>query len=172
MPKAQSGDLGEAALVDRLTELFQGILPPMACRILAALLVTDEPHLSSRELAEHLSASSSSISTMARLLNSLGLVDREVSVETRRDLFRIELDAWQRAQLNGDEELRKLLHTLDDEVMAREPHSVSAVKLRSMRDFYTFLLEDTPQVFQRYERWLEAGGVRKAWPEDAARLEG
>ncbi|WP_283135863.1 MarR family transcriptional regulator [Rhizohabitans arisaemae] len=172
MPPAQSGDHDESVLVDRLNELFQGILPPMACRILAALLITDEPHLSSRDLAEHLSASSSSISTMARLLNSLGLVDRDVSVETRRDLFSVDSEAWPRTQLNGQEELRGLLLALNDAVMSREPHSASAVKLRSMRDFYTFMYDDAPHVLARYAQWLEADSVKKAWPEDAARLEG
>ncbi|MEJ2288705.1 MAG: MarR family transcriptional regulator, partial [Deinococcales bacterium] len=51
-------------------------LPRMAGRVLGALLVADPPEQSADELVATLHASRSSVSTMTRLLEGAGLIER------------------------------------------------------------------------------------------------
>jgi len=63
--------------------------PRMAGRILGCLLISEQPHLSSTEIAEMLQASKGSLSTMTRFLLQMGLIERVGLPGRRRDYFQI-----------------------------------------------------------------------------------
>src|SRR5690349_19488613 len=91
--KQDSGGLDEREFAEEFAPLIPAV-PPIAGRMLGLLLVTNEPQLSSRDLMDQLGVSSASVSNMGRLLIHGGLVVRNVSPETRRDLFTLRSDAW------------------------------------------------------------------------------
>lgn len=71
-------------------------VPRIAGKILGYLLVCDPPTRTQRELAEMLSASRGSVSTMTRLLERFGWIER-VSVPGQRQVrYRVGADAWAR----------------------------------------------------------------------------
>src|SRR5207249_4240256 len=63
-------------------------------KILAHLLVCDEAQQSQQDLADGLGASISSVSTMTRLVEQLGLVERVAQPNERRVFYRVRPDAW------------------------------------------------------------------------------
>jgi len=66
-----------------------------AGRIFALLLTSDRPY-SLDELADELQVSKASVSTNARMLESLGFIERVSSLGDRRDFYRVEHDPWER----------------------------------------------------------------------------
>ncbi len=69
-------------------------MPRMAGRILALLLISEEPHLSIGDMTEALGASKGSISTMLRLLMQIGLVEKIVIPGKRRDHYCVDGKLW------------------------------------------------------------------------------
>jgi len=83
--------------VDRVASLFEHDgLPPIAGRIFARLLVSDEPR-SLDQLAEDLGVSKASASTNARLLAQFGLVEPVRLPGSRRDYYRTADDLFERS---------------------------------------------------------------------------
>jgi len=148
-----TGDLDEREFAGQLAPLIPAV-PPIAGRMLGLLLVTNEPHLSSRDLMDQLGVSSASVSNMGRLLIHGGLVVRTVSPETRRDLFSLRSDAWVSQWQDFVAIAEKTLAVLDD-ALARQPHdqSVSRKKLEETRDHYAFLVQDLPLQQERFRKW-------------------
>lgn len=66
--------------------------PRMAGRIFALLLLKEEPTLTQAEIADALRASTGSVSTMTRLLEQIGFVQRVSVPGQRRDRFRLTPD--------------------------------------------------------------------------------
>ena len=67
-------------------------LPRMAGRIFAILLLTEDGTATQSELSDMLQASTGSISTMTRLLEQLGFMERVSLPGHRRDRFRLRED--------------------------------------------------------------------------------
>jgi DNA-binding transcriptional regulator GbsR (MarR family) len=70
-------------------------MPRIAGRIFGYLLI-NEGAFSLDELAERLQVSKASVSTNARQLEQIGLVERVSMPGDRRDYYRMEADAWER----------------------------------------------------------------------------
>jgi DNA-binding transcriptional regulator GbsR (MarR family) len=82
---------------DRLAVLFEDDgLPPIAGRIFGLLLLSDEA-LSLDDLAQSLGVSKASVSTNARLLAQLGVVEQVRRQGSRRDYYRIASDLFERS---------------------------------------------------------------------------
>lgn len=90
-----------AQVVEELALAFGAFgMPRMAGRILGQLLVSTEPYESLDSLADSLGASKGSMSTMARMLVSAGLIELVAVPGERRDHYRIRAGAW--PELNRD----------------------------------------------------------------------
>ncbi|MEU9335619.1 MarR family transcriptional regulator [Streptomyces sp. NPDC048290] len=163
---AQQDEKSRAQLefADRMADVFTGQMPRMAGRMLGLLLVTDEDRLSSKDLVTRLGASAATVSTMGRLLIDLGLVDRTVSPETRRDLFSVAPNAWVGVYRDGEryisEALDLLGRTLDDPALADAPRA----RMREMHNLYAFLWAEIPALVSRYEQWRTANGPEAVYP--------
>lgn len=82
---------------DRLAVLFEGDgLPPIAGRIFGLLLLSDEA-LSLDQLAGSLGVSKASVSTNARLLAELRVVEQVHRQGSRRDYYRMAPDLFERS---------------------------------------------------------------------------
>jgi hypothetical protein len=88
-----------AATVSRFVEDFglywqdQGN-PRMEGRLLAYLIIGDQPYVSSADLAKALQASAGSISTAARRLADVGFIKRHAVPGDRSHYYRVEDDVW------------------------------------------------------------------------------
>lgn len=83
------------AFIDRFTdawELMRG--KRMTGRVLALLIITDEPYLSSADLVRLLETSPGTISTATRALLGSGYISRVSAPNSRGSLFRAEDDVW------------------------------------------------------------------------------
>jgi len=68
--------------------------PRMEGRIVALLMIIDEPYLSSSQIASLLKASAGSVSTSTRRLVEVGFVRRHAIAGDRNHYFRVEDDIW------------------------------------------------------------------------------
>ena len=129
-------------------------LPRMAGRVFGWLLISDPPYQSPAELAEALMASKGSISTTARLLIQIGLIERFIIPGVRHDYYRLRQDALQRTIRHGLEDEIKMFQGLAEqglELMKGES-SVRRRWLEEMRDRYDFLVREFPALMERYEK--------------------
>lgn len=128
-------------------------LPHMAGRILAALLVATPPEQSASDLAATLKASRGSISTMTRLLETPGLIQRVRKPGDRRVYYRNTPDGWYHAMAREAASMRTIreLAQRGEELMRDEPPEAR----RGIDDMVEFLAF--------WERELE--GVLRRWRE-------
>ena len=129
-------------------------LPRMAGRIFGWLLISDPAYQSSAELAEVLMASKGSISTTTRLLMQIGLIERFVIPGERHDHFRLRKDALQRTIRHGLEDEIKMFRNLAEQglELMKDESSTRRHWLEEMRDRYTFLEQELPDLMKRYEK--------------------
>ena len=135
-------------------------MPRMAGRIWGWLLVCDPPHQSAAQLAETLSASKGSISTMTRLLMQFGILEK-ISLPGERSAF-------YRVREGGITELLKLrmrqttvLREMSErglEIVKDEPRHVRR-HLEEMRDLYLLFEREFPRLVEQWER--ERKGTRQ-----------
>ena len=140
-------------------------LPRMAGRIFGWLLICDPPYQSPSELAEALMASRGSISTMARLLTQLGLVERLGIPGERHGYFRIRSDAWQHLIRHGLEDEIKLFHQLTQRGLALLADKTSQtpnwlVEIQKMHNVYAFLEREFPLLMERWEQAYKGSETR------------
>ncbi len=126
----------------------------MAGRIVGALLVADPPEQSADKLADTLHASRSSISTMTRLLERTGLIDRVSMPGDRRLYYRNRPDAWHQRTLDGMDPIRHMrslaekgLHLMD---------GASAEVLQGLVDMYQFYAYWEREMPRMIDAWREA----------------
>ncbi|MEU9886719.1 helix-turn-helix domain-containing protein [Sphaerisporangium sp. NPDC051011] len=140
--------------IEQFAERFAGRMPKAASRMLGALMITDEPDLSSKELIDVLGLSPAAVSNSGRLLLQMGLVERTVSPETRRDHYRIRDDLWIRLYSEDIEILNDILNLLDATLdRAQASNGRAITRIRDMRDFYWFINQEMPELLDRYEKW-------------------
>ncbi len=128
-------------------------LPRMAGRLLGWLLVSDTPYHTLDDLVEALQASKSSISTMARLLIQIGLLERVALPGHRANYVRIVHGHWM-SLLEGKmrwittfrQKLDRGLELVQDgDASTRRP-------LQELRDLYAFIEQEIPALYERWAR--------------------
>jgi DNA-binding transcriptional regulator GbsR (MarR family) len=135
--------------------------PRMAGRVFGWLLISNPPHQSPGELAAVLQASKGSISTMTRLLEQIGLIERVSLPGQRRDYFRIKLNAWSELSKRRMEQVmafRKLAER-GLSLMSQEPAEL-AQRLQEMHDIHAFFESEFPLMLDRWEQF-------RATPQDS-----
>lgn len=82
-----------------------------AGRMLAWLMICDPPHKTAAELVEELQVSAGSVSTIARQLSTVGLIERTTFSGERASYYRLREHAWLQAmdmRMHGIRELHDL----------------------------------------------------------------
>ncbi len=116
--------------------------PRMAGRMFSFMLLREEDLITQAELAEALDASTGSISTMIRLLEQLGFVERVSLPGRRRDRFRLTPDPMVEMsvrRIEGAREISKLIGA------ARRTDSLGPVadaRLERAMSFYDFFVDE------------------------------
>jgi len=147
-------DDAKATFVEEMGQVLTGFgMPNMAGRILAALLVATPPEQSAAELAATLQASRGSISTMTRLLETPGLIQRVRKRGDRKVYYRNTPDAWYQAIRNEADSMRavRALAERGAELMKHEPDEARRG------------IEDTLEFLDFWEREMDA--VLERWNE-------
>jgi len=131
----------------------QGGHPRMAGRILGCLLISDQPYLSTTELAEILQASKGSLSTMTRFLLQMGLIERVGLPGQRRDYFRIKPGAWTQLVRQTTYELSALRQLAERglELMEGQDSELKQ-RLKEARDLFSYLEREYPLLIEHWEK--------------------
>lgn len=141
------------AFIDDMGLMLEGFgLPAMAGRILAALLVASPPEQNASQLAERLRASRGSISTMTRMLETPGLIERLRKPGDRRIYYRMTRDGWF-ATMRREAEQMSALRALAErgaETMADEPPATRR-GIEETVEFLTFWERELSSVVARWQ---------------------
>jgi DNA-binding transcriptional regulator GbsR (MarR family) len=140
----------EDAFIEEAARVFGAGMPPMAGRMWAYLAICDPPEQTAAEIAERLKASRGSVSGMARLLESIGLIRRGTKAGNRRELFWIPPDALHRQMDAAVVRLRQTRELAEAglALIAERPPE-SQARLRDIRDFYGFFEAEWPAILAR-----------------------
>ena len=127
-------------------------IPRMAGRILGVLLIADPPEQSIDDLCERLQASKSAISTNARLLSEMGLIERAPSPIPRRVYFHFLPGGWvtfMRMYLRMMASLHQIaergLELLKDEDPALRE------RLQEAHDMFSLIEDQLPTILDRID---------------------
>ncbi|MGC7333684.1 MarR family transcriptional regulator [Mycobacteroides abscessus subsp. abscessus] len=124
----------------------------MTARVLTALLFTEQPTMTSSELAGQLQASSGAISTSIRMLTSVGLAERVPVPASRRDHYRLRDNAWAVLFTNQNAVLSAMQEAAAAGIAGTQKDSLARARLTQMRDFYAFLLGEIPTLLERWRQ--------------------
>lgn len=148
----------EMAFAERMGNFFDRLgQPRIAGKLFGYLLVCDPPEQNAVRLREVVSASAGSVSTMLRILQASGFVERRSEPGGRRLWYWIAPGAFSRVltmrmQLVG--ELRALAETGLAEMTPAE-RGKRGERLREMRDCYAFFDREFPALVERYKSTME-----------------
>lgn len=132
--------------------LSQQGLPRMAGRMWAWLLICDPPQQTAAQLADELHASRGSISDMARLLATAGLISRTRRPGDRREYFSVPTGAVRRlmqGRLPGVIAMRQLAD--EGLELLADRSATDQARLQEVRDVYAFFERELPALLEQFE---------------------
>jgi DNA-binding transcriptional regulator GbsR (MarR family) len=127
-------------------------LPRMAGRVLGVLLISNPPEQSLTDLCEVLQASKSAVSTNARLLDEMGLIERVPSPLPRQVCFRFTAGGWvvfMRMRLR----LMASLHQIAERglELLKDEDTTIRTRLQEAHDMFSLIEEQLPALLERVE---------------------
>ena len=128
-------------------------LPRIAGRILGLLMVCDPPHRSARQIAEQLSVSKGSVSTMVRLLLASGSIEVVAIPGERATHYRLSPDSIEQ-KLERRLQAMVGFQGLADRGLAllADAPDAQRERLLHIRDLYAFLGEELPLLIARWRQ--------------------
>ena len=139
--------------VERMAVTLEGHgLPRIAGRLFAFLLVNGEA-VSLDDLAEELQVSKASVSTNARLLEQLMILERSSSPGDRRDYYRMAPDAWE-GMLRRAEHKWNSMRVLLTAGAASLPDEMEEARARLIEaeQFHLLMLDTVEGMLERWAR--------------------
>ena len=126
-------------------------LPRMAGRVLGHLMTCTPAEQSIASIMKAQQASNGSISTMTRLLESQGYIERLTFPGDRKDYFRLRPGAAL-AMLTGAQRSMDTLRQLFDAALALDAGQglPQEAALEEARDLFTFLAAEYPAILERW----------------------
>jgi DNA-binding transcriptional regulator GbsR (MarR family) len=140
--------------------LTEAGMPRMPARVFAAVLIADDGRRTAAELAGLLGVSPAAISGAVRYLIQLRLVSREREPGERVDHYRVSSDTWYEAITRRDEMVERWLQDLEDGIKSVGPDTPAGARLEETRQFFEFLLNEVPQMLDRWRARRSANGDR------------
>ncbi len=128
-------------------------LPRMAGRVLGELLICDPPAQSLNDLCEALQVSKSAVSTMARLLVNIGLIEQVASPVPRRDFFRFRSGGWF-TFIRQRMEILAALHGITErglEILAAKK-GTGRERLAEAHDMFAYIEKVFPEWLERIQQ--------------------
>jgi DNA-binding transcriptional regulator GbsR (MarR family) len=155
----------EDAFIEAMSRVLATGMPPMAGRMWAYLAICEPPQRTAAEIATRLHASRGSVSSMARLLEHVGLIRRDTKPGDRREYFSVPPGAARSLMERSILQLRASREVLDAglALIADRPPE-SRARLEGLRDVYAFFEREWPTLLERMnepETAAEASALRK-----------
>lgn len=146
--------------VGRFVERFAAVMaeagfPPMAARVLAALLATDAGHLTAAGLAAQLRASPAAISGGVRYLIQLGLVSKEREPGSRRDRYRVIDDVWYQSAIRQDSVLTRWVITASEGLDVLGAGSPAGRRIGESMEYFAFMQREIPGLLARWREYRQ-----------------
>lgn len=126
--------------------------PGMAGRIMALLLVSEDPVLSSADICEALHTSSGTVSTNTRILMQMGWIERVRVPGKRGAFFRVRPGAWRGVFRSVAEDMSHMRRMYEE--VARALPGERGARVREALEFYSFIEEELPALLERWEARL------------------
>lgn len=127
--------------------------PRMAGRIFALLILTEQSYMTQAELTDLLQASTGSVSTMVRLLEQLGFVERVSLPGHRRDRFRVRPDPLVEMSKRRIEGAIHMIDIIEKANRSKQIGPIATDRLERAESFYRFFHIEMELALVR---WLEA----------------
>lgn len=127
----------------------------MGGRIFALMLLRDDPYVTQAQLAEELQASQGSISTMIRLLEQLGFVERVSLPGHRRDRFRLTEDPLVEMTIRRLEGARQIIAVIDSALASNHVGPNADARLERARSFYEFFMEEMTGALAEWRKTVD-----------------
>jgi DNA-binding transcriptional regulator GbsR (MarR family) len=143
----------EDTFIEAMARVLGAGMPPMAGRMWAYLAICEPPERTAAEIADRLHASRGSVSSMARLLEHIGLIRRRTRPGDRREYFYAPPDAARQLIERSTQQMRSAREILDAglALVADRPPEAQA-RLRDLRDAYAFFEGEWPALLERYHQ--------------------
>ena len=141
--------------------LTEAGVPRMPARVFVALLVSDDGRRTAAELAEMLKVSPAAVSNAVRYLQQVRMAVREREPGERRDHYRLYNDTWYEAVTQREEMLRRWQEDMRDGIQAVGADTPAGRRLEETRRFYAFLLEEMPQLMERWRKLRSASSANE-----------
>ncbi|MBO0828591.1 MAG: MarR family transcriptional regulator [Streptosporangiales bacterium] len=141
-------------LVEHLAMLFNDLgMPRMPARVMFAVAAAETDGLTAPEIAEQLGVSPAAVSGAVRYLAPLGMLTRAPVPGSRRDVYRLTTNVWYEASMTRSEPLAKAAELAGQAARAvGGPRTVAGARLAEMGDFFAFLVEQTPELIERWRK--------------------
>ncbi|MDJ0924114.1 MAG: MarR family transcriptional regulator [Acidimicrobiia bacterium] len=153
---------GLAESVESFSLIFEQFgFPRMGGRIFAFLILTERPYVTQAELADLLQASTGSVSTMVRLLEQLGFVERVSLPGDRRDRFRVRADPLVEMSKRRIEGAIHMIDIIEKAKHNKEIGPLATERLERAESFYRHFHIEMELALVR---WLDANPL----PEQSA----
>ncbi|HSJ23473.1 MAG TPA: MarR family transcriptional regulator [Longimicrobiales bacterium] len=134
-------------------------MPRSAGRIFGHMMLAAAP-CSLDELAEALQVSKASVSTNARLLEQIGLLERTTELGDRRDFYRMRPDAWERMLLIARRRWEAMQGLLAQaELSLPEGMDCARSRLCEAARFHDLLMEEADLLLERWRELQAEDGV-------------
>jgi DNA-binding transcriptional regulator GbsR (MarR family) len=141
--------------------LTEAGVPRMPARVFVALLVSDDGRRTAAELAEMLKVSPAAVSNAVRYLQQVRMAVREREPGERRDHYRLYNDTWYEAVTQREEMLRRWQEDMRDGIQAVGADTPAGRRLEETRRFYAFLLDEMPQLMERWRKLRSASSANE-----------
>jgi len=153
---------GMAQTVESVSLMFEEFgFPRMAGRIFAFLILSEEPYVTQSDLTDLLQASTGSVSTMVRLLEQLGFVERVSLPGHRRDRFKLRRDPLVEMSKRRIEGAIHMIDIIEKAKHHKEIGPVATDRLERAESFYRFF---HVEMELSLVRWLEANPLADPTP--------
>lgn len=127
----------------------------MGGRMFALMLLSDKEMFTQAELAENLQASTGSVSTMIRLLEQLGFVERISLPGHRRDRFRLTPDPLVEMTIRRLQGGRQMIETIQAARDTKQVGPTADARLAHALDFYEFFIEAMGRSLEEWRKTLD-----------------
>ncbi|ROO59201.1 MarR family protein [Micromonospora sp. Llam0] len=124
---------------------------PAFGKLLGWLLICDPPGQTTAQLCQAVGLSKASVSAGMRALEQSGMV-RRVPTSGRGHAYEIQPDAFARA-IDPTDKMRTFADLMQRGIdLVGDADAPEADRLRSTRDFYTFMIERVPALMEEFRR--------------------
>ncbi|MEU2035855.1 GbsR/MarR family transcriptional regulator [Nocardia amamiensis] len=130
--------------------LAQGGMQKSTARVMTALLYTEQETMTAADLCEQLSISTGAVSTAIKQLAQSGMIERVPAPGSRREHYRFPNGVWADLFSQQNVMLKVMHEAAQNGLDAVADGSVTAERLREMRDFYSYMERELPPLIDRW----------------------